>query len=176
MPQKKSKWVKVTPYSELRLCLFSTNYHRFCNVFLEVFYKYSLPLTLGWALNCQAGRILWTWPSTMRDGSPQPWPNYGSFKAAMWIKKALGVVKAWHLPSTEKKWKVASTCNSTSQLQSPGCTAHLFLPTSHGQKTTQMLPSASQHPNCCFLPPSQYLLWVAEGTHGQPGRSSTILP
>lgn len=73
----------------------------------------------------------------------------------------------------DKKWKVASIHNSTSQLQSPGCTSHPFLPTSYGQKKTQTLPSAMQHPHCCLLPPCQHLLWVAEGARGQPCRSST---
>lgn len=41
LPQNKSKLIKVTPYRELGLCLFSTNYYRFCNIFLEVFHKHS---------------------------------------------------------------------------------------------------------------------------------------
>lgn len=73
----------------------------------------------------------------------------------------------------EKKWKVASIHNSIAQLQSPSCVSHPFLPTSHGQRTTQSLQSAMQHPNRHLLPPSQHLPWVAEGAQGQPCRSST---
>ena len=73
----------------------------------------------------------------------------------------------------EKKLKVASIRKSTSQRQSPGCVSHPFLPTCHGQKVTQTLASAMQHPNRCLLLPSQHLLWAAEGVRGQPCRSST---
>lgn len=42
-------------------------------------------------------------------------------------------MKGWRLPSMVKKWKLASRGNSVSWLQSPCCTPHPFLPTSHGQ-------------------------------------------
>lgn len=125
----------------------------------------------------------------MRDSGPQAQPNYSivfklqrelkssrALQAMPWthlISKELGGVKAWHLPSTENKRKVASIRNSTSQLQSPGCMSHPFLPNSHGQNTSQTLPSAMQHPTRCLLPPSQHLLWAAEVVQGQRCRSFT---
>lgn len=91
MPQKKSKLIKVTPYRELGLCLFSTNYYRFCNILLKFFTSIPASSRSRPGLNCQAGGILWTWPLVMRDRGAQPQSNYSilqiyytyRFKAAM---------------------------------------------------------------------------------------------
>lgn len=52
----------------------------------------------------------------------------------------------------EKKWKVVSKHNSTSQQQSPGCTSHPCLPTSHEPK---------HNPDSCKCYVASWLLPIA---------------